>query len=143
MQSPQTKTSTSFGPQRPKQVGSPSTGMILSRKAHSPMRRHRRSCGKLSGSNLESSMTQRAEVSAVMGRAEGPHRQVQCRACEASAGGAAEGDQWQQAHLMRATSTTTARVEDELMKMVSRMHGRSSQALESRQTALRRCVRRR
>ena len=33
--------------------GSPSTGMIPRRKAHSPMRRPRRSCGTLSSSNLE------------------------------------------------------------------------------------------
>ena len=71
MQSAQTKTSTSFGPQRPKQVGSPSTRMIRRRGAHSPMRRPRRSCGTLSSSNLESSMTQRAEVSAVISQAEG------------------------------------------------------------------------
>ena len=58
-------------------------------------------------------MTQRAEVAAVISQAEGLHRQVQCRACEASAGGVAEGDQWQQAHLTKTTSTTTARVEDE------------------------------
>ena len=88
-------------------------------------------------------MTQSAEVSVVIGQPEGSHRQVQCRACEASAEGVAEGDQWQQAHLMKATSTTTARVENELMKMESRMHGRSSQALESRQTALRSWLRRR
>ena len=58
-------------------------------------------------------MTQRAEVPAVTSQAEGPHRQVQCRACDASAGGVAEGDQWQQAHSMKATCTTTALVEDE------------------------------
>ena len=67
----------------------------------------------ISSSNLDSSMTQRAEVSAVISQAEGPHRHVQCRAWEASAGGVAEGDQWQQAHWTKATSTTTALVEDE------------------------------
>ena len=35
------------------------------------------------------------------------------RACEASAGGVAEGDQWQQAHLTKTTPITTALVEDE------------------------------
>ena len=87
--------------------------MTPSRKAHSPMRRPRRSCGTLSGSNLESSMTQSAEVPAAIGLGEGPRRQVQCRACDASAGGVAEGNQWQQAHLTRTTSTTTALVKDE------------------------------
>ena len=59
-------------------------------------------------------MTQRAQVPAVIGQAEGPHRQVQCRACGACAGVVAEGDQWQQAHWTKATSATTALVEDEL-----------------------------
>ena len=38
---------------------------------------------------------------------------MQCQACGASAGGVVEGDQRQQAHLTKTTSTATVLVEDE------------------------------
>ena len=64
------------------------------------------------------------------GKLYGTHRQVQCQACGASAGVVVEGDQWQQAHLTKTTSTATV-VEDEPDED-ARMYRRSSQALESR-----------
>ena len=63
---------------------------------------------------LETSMTHTADAPTVTGKAEGTHRQLQCQACGPSAGGLAEGDQWQQAHLTKTTSSATVIVEDEL-----------------------------
>ena len=60
MQCPKDQASTPVGPQRPKPVGSPSTRMIPRRTARSPIAKLRR--------NLDSFMTQKAEVSAVMAK---------------------------------------------------------------------------
>ena len=53
VQSPKTKTSTSVGPQRPRQIGSSSIRMIPRWKARSPMMRPRRSCGVLAEARQE------------------------------------------------------------------------------------------
>ena len=67
-------------------------------------------------------MTQRAEVSAVISQAEGPHRQVRRGACEARESVVAAGGP-------RGSRLTTALLSRmSLMKMVSRMHVRSSPA---------------
>ena len=103
MQSSKDQASTLVGPQRPRPDGSPSTRLIPMRKARSPRTKLRK--------NLDITMTQQAEVSVVMAKIEGTHRQG-CDSCTekvAERGSVVPGSH-DEGHV---TYTTTALVEGE------------------------------